>query len=199
MEPQKKKAVIFPSPSIPQLDKTDGIIAVKPTVFNSILEVGELTSATTTSQAMSTTTTSCRIARPVAHAWKQAARHRKVLPLNARSSETLLHDYNTVNQQFWTSTTTYTTTTTTQPRMPPIMSWLSSNRTFFFFLLLCWVVVGVAAFFHTNTPARIFVCGLGRAMRLSHDRVAVEREIHGRIGTGAKSTNCGASNAAYRG
>ena len=55
------------------------------------------------------TTTFCRsIARSIAHAWKHAAPHRDVLPLNASSVETLLHNYdNTIEQhQCWTSTTT---------------------------------------------------------------------------------------------
>ena len=54
------------------------------------------------------TTTFCRsIARSIAHAWKHAAPHRNVLPLNASSVETLLHDYdNAVEQQCWTLITT---------------------------------------------------------------------------------------------
>ena len=47
------------------------------------------------------------MARSIDHAWKQAAPHRDVVPLNARSAETLLHDNNTaVDQQCWTSTST---------------------------------------------------------------------------------------------
>ena len=53
------------------------------------------------------TTTFCRsIARSIAHAWKHAAPHRDVLPLNASSTETLLHDNNAVEQQCWTLITT---------------------------------------------------------------------------------------------
>ena len=60
-----------------------------------------------TRQETSTITTFCRIiARSIAHAWKQAAPHRNVLPLNANSTVTLLHDNNTVENQCWTSTTT---------------------------------------------------------------------------------------------
>ena len=107
----QKKAVVFPPPGIPQLDETDGVIAVEPTVLNSVLEkldfVGFPVAWTTSQDTSSTTTTSCRsIARSIAHAWKQAAPHRDVLPLNASSAETLLHDYNTVVQECWTSTTT---------------------------------------------------------------------------------------------
>ena len=106
----QKKAVVFPPPGIPQLDETNGVIAVEPTVLNSVLEKLDFVGfpvALTTSQDTSTTTTSCRsIARSIAHAWKQAAPHRDVLPLNASSAETLLHDYNTVVQECWTSTTT---------------------------------------------------------------------------------------------
>ena len=50
---------------------------------------------TTTSQETSTTTTSCRsIACSIVHAWKQAPPHHDVVPLNASSAETLLHDNN---------------------------------------------------------------------------------------------------------
>ena len=74
---------------VPQLDETaDGAIAVEPTVFNSILEVGALTAATTTTtnQETSTTAIPCRtIACSNANAWKQAAPHRDVLPLNDSS------------------------------------------------------------------------------------------------------------------
>ena len=71
---------------VPKLDETaDGAIAVEPAVFNSILEVGALTAATTTTtnQETSTTAIPCRtIARSNANAWKQAAPHRNVLPFN---------------------------------------------------------------------------------------------------------------------
>ena len=74
---------------VPQLDETaDGAIAVEPAVFNFILEVGALTAAstTTTNQETSTTAIPCRtVARSNANAWKQAAPHRDVLPLNDSS------------------------------------------------------------------------------------------------------------------
>ena len=93
-QPQKKKAVIFPPPDIPQLDETDSIIAVAPTVFNSIFEVGALTT-TSTSQATSTATTFFRsIARLIAHARKQAAPLHNALPLNASSADTVQHQQN---------------------------------------------------------------------------------------------------------
>ena len=60
---------------------------------------------TTTSQETSTTTISCRsMARSIDHAWKQAPRHRDVVPLDDSSPETFLHDYNTVAQEYSTST-----------------------------------------------------------------------------------------------
>ena len=56
---------------------------------------------TTTSQETFTTTSSCLsiLARSIVHAWKQVAPHCDALTLNASSTEILLHDYNTVEQQ----------------------------------------------------------------------------------------------------
>ena len=77
-----------------------------------------------------------------------------VLPLNASSVETLLHDYNTVEQQRWTLTST-----SFVPRTTPQNHDHDCRRSclgcslleLLVLLLLCWILVGVAALsFHTD-------------------------------------------------
>ena len=123
---------------VPKLDETvDGAIAVELTVFNSILEVGALTAATTTTtnQETSTTAIPCRtIARSNANAWKQAAPHRDVLPLNDSSTKPCCTIITLSNSSVGLRSLPHLSLVpnsaaaapTTQPRQrtPPIMSWL---------------------------------------------------------------------------
>ena len=76
-----------------------------------------------------------------------------VLPLNASSVETLLHDYNSVEQQRWTLTSTSFVPRTTPQNHDPRRSYLGCSllELVVVLLLVRWILVGFAALsFHTN-------------------------------------------------
>ena len=76
-----------------------------------------------------------------------------VLPLNARSAETVLHDCNTVKQQCWSWTSTTFVPRTTPQNHNPRRSCLGCSllELVVVLLLVRWILVGFAALsFHTN-------------------------------------------------
>ena len=76
-----------------------------------------------------------------------------VLPLDASSVETLLHDYNTVEQQRWTLTSTSFVPRKTPQNHDPRRSCLGCSllELVVVLLLVRWILVGFAALsFHTN-------------------------------------------------
>ena len=103
------------------MNETDGIIVLEPTVLNSVLEVGLRGHFRAMDDDES---------RNIHHHYflSQAPPHRDVVPLNARSAETLLHDNDTVAQEYSTSTLCLALTYSSYKRTSSSQIMLSLSR-----------------------------------------------------------------------